>query len=261
MKSTKKRKSLKSILSVEIILFVAIIIIVITGSNVKIQSDKITELTESVISKESISYSNEIYNWWSGIESRVMQTSTMYRSLKSMQFDDTLDMLLKLTAEDPDAQDIYMAFGKTGRFLDGSGWVPDDSFVFTDRAWYKGAIAAGGEIYTSDPYIDASTGKTCLACAILVKDDIVLSCDITFDKVEEKMKEFMMLGFRKTEGPSLEGFREMFGKNYFDIFKKELDGSYREGLVCYTGNDKDLTGVKLTDKGLDLANQVFMKFV
>ena len=52
MKSNKKRKSLKSILSVEIILFVAIILIVITGSNVKIQSDKITELTESVISKE-----------------------------------------------------------------------------------------------------------------------------------------------------------------------------------------------------------------
>ena len=251
MKSTKKRKSLKSILSVEIILFVAIIIIVITGSNVKIQSDKITELSESVISKESISYSNEIYNWWSGIESRVMQTSTMYRSLKSMQFDDTLEMLLKLTAEDPDAQDIYMAFGKTGRFLDGSGWVPDDSFVFTDRAWYKGAIAAGGDIYTSDPYIDASTGKTCLACAILVKDDIVLSCDITFDKVEEKMKEF------KSSSSDAKFF--IINKDTKDILLSSIEGvagtTLEESTDPYMAGLKSVFGSMDTSKNLD-ANKV-----
>ena len=156
----KKRKSLKSILSVEILLFVAVIIIVITGSNVKIQSDRITELTESVLGKESISYSNEIYNWWNGIESRVRQTASVYKNLRNMQYDDTLDMLLKITDADPDAQDIYMAYGKSGRFLDGSGWVPDENFEFTGRPWYIGAVLNNGEIFTSDPYVDASTGKT-----------------------------------------------------------------------------------------------------
>ncbi|MBP5623285.1 MAG: hypothetical protein J6X36_00285, partial [Lachnospiraceae bacterium] len=81
MKGTKKRKSLKSILSVEIILIVAIIIVVITGGNIKLQSDRITDLTESVISKESISYSNEIFNWWNGVQTRVMQTADVYKNI------------------------------------------------------------------------------------------------------------------------------------------------------------------------------------
>ncbi len=76
-----------------------------------------------------------------------------------------------------------MGYGAESVFLDGSGWVPDDNFVFTDRAWYKGAIEKGGDIYTSEPYIDASTGKTCLACSIMIRDNVVLSGDINFDKL------------------------------------------------------------------------------
>lgn len=185
-----KRKSLKKILSTQIIAFVAIMIIVITAINMKMQSDEITDLTESVLAKESISYASEVYNWWSSIEERVGQTAAVYRNLPEQSYDDTLAMLLKLTEEDPDSQDIYMAFGDTGKFLDGSGWIPDDTFVFTDRAWYIGAMDKKGEIYTSEPYVDASTGKTCLACAVMIRDQVVLSSDINFDKVAERLAEF-----------------------------------------------------------------------
>ena len=163
---------------------------IVTGINIKMETDKITDLTKSVLSKESISYASEVYTWWSSIKQRVAQTGDVVGNLPELDYDDTLAMLLKITELDPDSQDIYMAYGATGKFLDGSGWVPDDTFVFTDRAWYTGAVSAGGEIYTSDPYVDASTGKTCLACAVLVGDQVVLSSDITFDKVEEKMAAF-----------------------------------------------------------------------
>lgn len=189
MKKTK-RKSLKKILSTQIIAFVAIMIVIITMINMKMQSDRITDLTESVLAKESISYANEVYNWWSSIEERVGQTASVYRNLPEQSYDDTLAMLLKLTADDPDSQDIYMAFGDTGKFLDGSGWVPDDTFVFTDRAWYIGAMDKKGDIYTSEPYVDASTGKTCLACAVMIRDQVVLSSDINFDKVAERLAAF-----------------------------------------------------------------------
>ncbi len=185
-----KRKSLKKILSTQIIAFVAIIIVIITMINMKMQSDRITELTESVLAKESISYASEVYNWWSSIEERVGQTASVYRNLPEQSYDDTLAMLLKLTEEDPDSQDVYIAFGDTGKFLDGSGWIPDDTFVFTDRAWYIGAMDKKGDIYTSEPYVDASTGKTCLACAVMIRDQVVLSSDINFDKVAERLAEF-----------------------------------------------------------------------
>jgi methyl-accepting chemotaxis protein len=47
-----------------------------------------------------------------------------------------------------------------------------------------------GEMFTSEPYVDASTGKTCLACAVMLRDNVVLSSDINFDKVSEKLANF-----------------------------------------------------------------------
>ena len=186
----KKRSSLKKVLLRHIIAYVAIIIIVITTVSIYMQMKKIRSLTESVLGKESISYANEIDNWWSNVEQRVAQTADVMKNIPVLSSDDTHAMLLKLTEADPDSQDIYMAFGDSGQFLDGSGWVPDDDFVFTDRPWFTGAVAKNGEIFTSEPYVDASTGKTCLACAVMIRDQVVLSSDINFDKVAERIASF-----------------------------------------------------------------------
>ena len=185
-----KRKSLKQIFLVRIMTAIIIILAAVTVVNTVRLNNHISSLSELLISRESVIYSDEIYNWWSLIEGRVNQTASVIRNAPEMSYDDALNMLLALTEEDPDSQDIYLAYGNEGVFLDGSGWIPGNDFVFTDRAWYKGALAAGGAIYTSDPYVDASTGKTCLACAIMVSDGVVLSSDITFDQMQEKMASF-----------------------------------------------------------------------
>ncbi len=186
----KKRRSLKKVLMAQTTLIAAIIILAITCVSIRMQTNKIRSLTESVLSRESVSYASEVYNWWSSIEDRVGQTADIYKNIPEMSYDDTLSMLLKLTSLDPDSQDIYIGYGNSGVFLDGSGWVPDETFVFTDRAWFKGALDNKGEIYTSEPYVDASTGKTCLACAVMLADNVVLSSDINFDKVTEKLQNF-----------------------------------------------------------------------
>ena len=186
----KKRKSLKKSLLTKMIVYVAIMIIIITQISIKLAVDNIQSLMNNVLARESETYASEIHSWWAGVEERVKQTADVLKFLPENSYDDTLSMLLKITAEDPDSQDIYIAYGDTGKFLDGSGWVPDSSFVFTDRPWYKGAIDNGGQIYSSEPYLDASTGKTCLACSIMIKDKVVLSSDINFDKVAEKVNAF-----------------------------------------------------------------------
>ena len=185
-----KRKSLKQLLLTRFIAAIALIIVIVTAVNVKRQSSEIVDLTESLLSRESVSYSEEIYNWWSLIESRVQQTADVWRNSPDMTYDEALKMLLALTEADPDSQDIYVAYGNDNKFLDGSGWVPDSDFVFTDRAWYQGALEKNGELYTSDPYVDASTGKTCLACSIMLADNTVLSSDINFDQMAEKLNSF-----------------------------------------------------------------------
>ena len=187
---TKKRQSLKKTLLTKIIIYVAIIVVVITQISIKLASDNIQSLMNNILARESATYASEIHSWWASIEDRVQQTADVIRNTPEISYDDTLAMLLKLTELDPDSQDIYMAYGDTGKFLDGSGWVPDDTFVFTDRPWFQGALAQKGDIYSSEPYVDASTGKTCLACAIMIKDNVVLSSDINFDKVAEKVSDF-----------------------------------------------------------------------
>ncbi len=189
MKS-KKRRSLKKTLLSKIIIYVAIMIVIITQISIKIASDNIQSLTNNILARESVTYASEIHSWWRSIEDRVGQTADVMRNIPELSYDDALAMLLQLTTLDPDSQDIYLAYGETGKFLDGSGWIPDDTFVFTDRPWYVGALEKKGEIYSSEPYVDASTGKTCLACAIMVQDNVVLSSDINFDKVAEKVNDF-----------------------------------------------------------------------
>ena len=185
-----KRKTLKRTLLTKIIIYVAVIIVIITQISIKLAADNIQSLTNSILIRESSAYSAEIYGWWSSIEERVNQTADVIKSTPQMSDESTLNMLLALTELDPDSQDIYMAIGDRSVFLDGSGWVPDSDFVFTDRAWYQGALAKGGDIYTSEPYVDASTGKTCLACAVMIRDSVVLSSDINFDMVAEKVSHF-----------------------------------------------------------------------
>ncbi len=187
---TRKRRTLKKTLLSKIIIYVAIIIVIITQISIKLAADNIESLTESILARESATYANEIYSWWNAIRERVGQTADVMRNIPELSYDDALAMLLKLTELDQDSQDIYLAYGNTGKFLDGSGWIPDDTFVFTDRPWYTGAIDKKGEIYSSEPYVDASTGKTCLACSVMLWDGVVLSSDINFDMVLEKLMNF-----------------------------------------------------------------------
>ena len=74
--------------------------------------------------------------------------------------------------------------------------------------------------------------------------------------VEDKKKEYMMLGFRKIEGVSISKFKEKFVDNPIYLYKEKLNKLVEEGLIEIT-----LDNIKLTSKGLDLANLVFEEFI
>ncbi|MCH5186089.1 MAG: methyl-accepting chemotaxis protein [Oscillospiraceae bacterium] len=239
-----KRKSLKQILLTQIIVSVVVIIAIITVVSIRVQSLEVIGLTKSVLSRESISYANEIYNWWGSIEGRVQQTADVWKNSPEMTYDEALAMLLALTELDPDSQDIYIGYGNDMTFLDGSGWVPDDSFVFTDRAWYTGAIENNGVIYTSDPYIDASTGITCIACSILLADNTVLSSDISFDKMAENLNNF------KSSSPNAKYY--IVGKDNRDILLSNDETVV--GLTLSESNDPVVSGLNKIYESLNTSN-------
>jgi len=74
--------------------------------------------------------------------------------------------------------------------------------------------------------------------------------------LEDKKKEYMMLGFRKIEGISISKFKEKFVDNPIYLYRESLNKLVKEGLIEIT-----LDNIKLTNKGLDFANLVFEEFV
>ena len=71
-----------------------------------------------------------------------------------------------------------------------------------------------------------------------------------------KMNEFMMLGLRKINGVSIQAFKNRFGENPIYTYKDKLNRLVQEDLVEIEGD-----AIRLTEKGLDLANLVWEEFV
>ena len=73
---------------------------------------------------------------------------------------------------------------------------------------------------------------------------------------EDMQKEYMMLGLRMLDGVKISEFKAKFGENPIFLFRKELEKLVNEELI-----EIDLDNIKLTNKGLDLANLVWEEFV
>ena len=74
--------------------------------------------------------------------------------------------------------------------------------------------------------------------------------------VEDRKKEYMLLGLRTIEGVSISKFKEKYIDNPLFLFRKELEKLVEEKLVMIDGDD-----IRLTNKGLDLANLVWKEFI
>jgi len=74
--------------------------------------------------------------------------------------------------------------------------------------------------------------------------------------LKDTKKEYMLLSLRKIEGVNIKDFKNKFVDNPIFLYHKELEKLVREKLVIIDGNF-----IRLTKKGLDLANIVWEEFV
>jgi len=75
-------------------------------------------------------------------------------------------------------------------------------------------------------------------------------------KEEDTKKEYMILGLRQIEGVQISKFKEKFVDNPIYLFRKELNKLSEQNLISI-----DDDNIKLTNKGIDLANLVWEEFV
>ena len=73
---------------------------------------------------------------------------------------------------------------------------------------------------------------------------------------QDQMEEFMFLGLRKTEGISCLEFRERFGKTAEEVY-----GSQIRKFLSLNLMEKEGDRLRLTERGLDVSNAVFVEFI
>lgn len=75
-------------------------------------------------------------------------------------------------------------------------------------------------------------------------------------KEDDAKKEFMLLGLRKIDGIKISDFKNKFGDNPIYLYRNELKKLVDEKLLIIDNND-----IRLSNKGIDLANLVWEEFV
>lgn len=83
--------------------------------------------------------------------------------------------------------------------------------------------------------------------------------NITIHEKQDKEleeKEYMLLGLRKIDGIKISEFKNKFVDNPIYVFKNELNKLVENNLI-----EVDVDAIKLTNKGIDLANIVWEEFV
>lgn len=74
--------------------------------------------------------------------------------------------------------------------------------------------------------------------------------------LQDMQKEYMLLGLRKIQGVSIQEFKNKFIDNPIYLFHTELEKLVKEELLEIDGDF-----IRLSKKGLDLANQVWAEFI
>lgn len=94
------------------------------------------------------------------------------------------------------------------------------------------------------------------------RDSAHFPAAISISKVDEatQMKDFMMLGLRLVkDGVSRIDFSERYGREMESVFQEEINLLLKKGLIEWGKGSRDC--LRLTKRGVFLANQVFMQFV
>ena len=127
-------------------------------------------------------------------------------------------------------------------------WRAEPYYAFGVGAHYYIGAERGRHAETLDEYLQVMNASE------VEKKDVLFPEEELAE--EDLRKEYMMLGFRTRSGVGEQEFYRRFGVTVASAFGDEIEKEIRAGLVEF-----DEGTYRLTEKGVDLANQVFMDYV
>ena len=115
---------------------------------------------------------------------------------------------------------------------------------------------------------DAGTeGKDKRYIRVRTHDDLNMYLDHNYSSTElfplsesDRMEEFMFLGLRMMRGIQEKEFERRFGQTLSEVYGDVIDGLVKEGLVLCEGETGERR-IWLSERGCDVSNQVFVRFL
>ncbi|MBK3494171.1 methyl-accepting chemotaxis protein [Viridibacillus sp. YIM B01967] len=155
----------------------------------------------------------------------------------------------------PDVLSIFVAT-TNGAFIQGEDVPTAPNYNPLDSSWYKGAVELKGELYITEPYVDARTGEMIFTIAQQLKDRSgVVGVDIELTNIQQ-VAESISIGEngyssifdenkKVVSHPTLKGGGEV-KESFFDKMYEKDNGTYD---YVYEGDKRILTFTtnKLTD--------------
>lgn len=246
MKENKKRNGSIKIRLIAIIIPIVLIMVVsffFLSRNMVLKSSKENLRAKSQVSAEKIT----------GWKDQILGELQVYQNtIEEGNFadDDEILAYMKTSVEKSESYPVGLYMGDdSGVYLDGSGWVPDDDWVLTERDWYIDGKDNKNFAF-GEPYYDSMTGQVCVSASVRVNDKKavrVLATDVYLDYVSGIVSDISQKGdmeaflvTKKTQTVIAHPDKKM---SAVTLKKEGLDPLYGEIGSALAGNPEGILSV------------------
>ena len=127
------------------------------------------------------------------------------------------------------------------------------NLLYWNRGEYYGFGCSAADFIGNERYSDIRDVKK----YIELNGDIgKLHENIEILTKEDAMEEFMFLGLRMMAGISTESFKEVFGRDFYEVYGDIAAKQMKQGLIKREGSR-----IRLTDMGIDVSNTVMAEYM
>lgn len=170
----------------------------------------------------------------------------MTKNKKIKQTSDEFDRILYCKAKELLAAEGYMRYEISN--FSRAGFDCRHNLNYWRRGAYYGFGIGASSFMKNVRFCNTSSYTAYIAGSPYIEQEIVTG--------KSAYSEYMFLGLRLADGININTFQRQFGVSYYDIYCDETKKLDKLGLIKIDGDN-----ICLTDKGIDVSNQVFMEFI
>ena len=178
-------------LQIKMVLAIFCILLLIMIAFLGLSKKVVTDMTEEKLQAQSALQAGKINAWTAELFSEL---KVYEDTINDFDFgdDEALLTYIESSYERNPAYPAGLYMGDdTGKYFDGSGWVPGDDWVLVERDWYIDGLD-NEEFAFGEPYYDSQTGDMCVSASVRMDytgAKRVLAIDVYVNSVVDMVRE------------------------------------------------------------------------